>query len=108
MAKAVYVQRGDNIDFTTENAVEYMDVVPLTTHIGVAGEPIAAGGTGTVWLKGVYDLPIAGGAAVATGAAIYWDAENDTATTTATDNIPAGMAVADKAAAATTVRVMIG
>ena len=47
MAKAVFVQKGDNIDFTAADAVEYMDVVPLEDMVGVALENIPAGGR--VW-----------------------------------------------------------
>lgn len=108
MAKATFVQLGKNIDYTATEAVEYMAIVPLTTCVGVALENIEAGGTGTVTLEGVYDMPAGTSEAIDAGAAVYYDATNDVITATAGSNTPAGMAVAAKTASASTVRVRIG
>ena len=61
MAKATFVQKGDNIDFTAAADIAYMDVVTLTDRIGVALENIANGATGTVTLTGVFEFPAATG-----------------------------------------------
>jgi predicted RecA/RadA family phage recombinase len=110
MAKATFVQKGDNIDFTAAADIAYMDVVTLTDRIGVALENIANGATGTVTLTGVFEFPAATGSgkALTVGQKVYWDATNSVITPTATDNIFAGYAVAAKAAATAVARVRIG
>ena len=108
MATATYIQKGDNIDYTATKAIVYMEVVPLASRIGVALEEIAKSETGTVTLTGVFELPAAASLAIAVGDAVYWDSTNSVINKTATDNIPAGIAVSGKASAGTTVRVRIG
>ena len=110
MAKASFVQKGDNIDYVAAADIGYMDVVVLTDRIGVALEAIANGATGTVTLTGVFDFPAATGSgkALTVGEKVYWDATNNVITPTATDNTFAGYAVAAKAASDTTARVRIG
>ncbi len=110
MAKATFIQKGDNIDYTAAADIGYMDVVPLTDRIGVALENIANGATGTVTLTGVFEFPAATGSgkALTVGEKVYWDATNGVITSTATDNTFAGHAVAAKAASGTTARVRIG
>lgn len=108
MAKAVFVQKGENIDYTAASNIEYMEIVPLTTRIGVALEAIAAGETGTVSLTGVYEMPAASSLTISVGDAVYWNETNSSIDKTKTGGVPAGVAVAEKAAAGTTVRVLIG
>lgn len=108
MAKAVFVQNGDNIDLTATDAVEYMDVVPLEDRVAVAMQDIPAGGTGTVALTGAYLLPAATGAAIKVGQKVYWDSANSVITGTATNNIFAGYAITAKASAGTAVTVRLG
>ena len=110
MAKATFIQKGDNIDYTAAADIGYMDVVALTDRIGVALEAIANGGTGTVTLTGVFEFPAATGSgkSLTVGEKVYWDATNSVITPTATDNIFAGYAVAAKATSGTTARVRIG
>ncbi len=108
MAKAVFVQKGENIDYKAENAVEYMEVVPMESCIGVALEPIEAGKTGTVSLTGVYELPAAAdlgtGISISVGDAVYWNTSNENIDKDAT-GVPAGIAVTDKTG--TSVRVKL-
>jgi len=108
MAKAVYVQKGDNIDFTAAEAVGYMDVVPLEDKVGVAMQDIPAGGTGTVALTGAYAFPAVTGTALKVGQKVYWDAANGVITNTATSNTFAGHAITAKVAAGNTVTVRLG
>lgn len=110
MAKATFVQKGDNIDYTAGADIAYMDVVALTDRIGVALENIANGATGTVTLTGVFDFPAATGSGkgLTVGEKVYWDSTNSVITPTATDNIFAGYAVAAKTTAGTVARVRIG
>lgn len=108
MAKAVFVQKGDNIDYKAESAVEYMDVVPMASCIGVALEPIANGKTGTVSLTGVYELPAAAdlgtGISISPGDAVYWNTSNSNIDKDAS-GVPAGIAVTAKTG--TSVRVKL-
>lgn len=108
MAKAVFVQKGENIDYTAASDIGYMEVVPLTSCIGVALEEIASGATGTVSLTGVYELPAAAdlgtGISINVGDAVYWNTANENIDKDAT-GVPAGIAVTDKTG--TSVRVKL-
>jgi len=107
MATASFVQIGENIDFTASEDIEYMEIVPLKTCIGIAMSTIAKGATGTLSLTGVYDIPAATGA-LAVGDAVYFDVERGSITATKASNVPAGIAVLAKAESGTTARVRIG
>lgn len=104
---AEVVQRGNNIDFTADKAVEYMQVVPLASRIGVALGNIQPGDTGIVTLVGAFKLPAATGE-LKVGEQVYWDSTNGNITKTAEGNIPAGHNIAPKASAAATAVVRIG
>ena len=108
MAKAIFVQKGNNIDYTPNSAVEYMEIIPLEDCVGVALEAIAANETGTVTLTGVFEFPAATGTAVKVGEKVYWDSTNSVITTTASGNTLAGYAISAKASADATVKVRIG
>lgn len=107
MAKAVFVQKGDNIDYinTTGAEIGYMDVVPLGSRIGVALEPIAIGATGTVSTTGVYSIAADSTAAFLTGDALYWSGGKAVKTA---GGVAVGWAIADKAQAGAVVTVKIG
>lgn len=107
---ATYIQKGETIDYTNGGAatISYGAVVPLTTRIGIAGEDIAVGATGSLHVEGVFECPAINTAAFAVGAALYWDATAGKLTTTSTSNTPAGWCVATKASAGTTAKVKIG
>ena len=107
MAKAVYVQKGEILDFknTGEADIEYNDVVSLTDRVGIAKESIAVGSTGSVAVVGVYELPADTTASFVTGEVLYWD--NAKVVKTAGDII-AGWAFTDKATAGANILVKIG
>lgn len=90
MAKAVYVQKGEIIDFknTTAQAIPLGDVVKLSSRIGVAGDEIKPGVVGALYVEGVFALPTSETFAV--GAAVYWT--GTAATATQAGNTPAGWA----------------
>lgn len=92
--KTKYWQRGETIDYANGGATTITagSIVSLTTRVGIAGMDIAAGATGTIHMEGVFELT-KDAAAVALGAAVYYDVSEDCFTATATDNIPAGYAV---------------
>ena len=108
MATAKYIQKGQTIDYTPKSNIGYLDVVPFAACIGVAAEAIEAGKTGAVSLVGVYELPAATGLAITTGDAVYWSKSDNVINKTAEGGVPAGLCIADKADAATTVLVKIG
>jgi predicted RecA/RadA family phage recombinase len=107
MAKAVFVQKGENIDYTAASDIGYMDVVPMASCIGVALEEIASGATGAVSLTGVYELPAATSLTISVGDAVFWNTTNDNIDKDES-GVPAGIAVADKASAGESVRVKLG
>ncbi len=105
MAKAVYVQIGDNLDYTnaTDSTIAAGDVIKLETRVGVAACEIAAGTTGAVCMTGVFKMPKTGTTAVKMGALVYFDGTG--ITDTATGNTPAGYAAAAAAASDTEILV---
>lgn len=104
-----YIQRGETIDYTNPGTVPiaYGDVVVLTNRIGVAGEDISIGTTGSVHVVGVFELPAINNAAFAVGEQLYWDPASGVLTNVAQNNVPAGWATEPKAPADTTARVKI-
>lgn len=109
MAKGIYVQRGETIDYVNGGAAAIAagDIVTLSTRIGIAADPIAVGAIGAVHVTGVFDLPKKASEALATvGAAVYYSADGITATST--NNTPAGWVVKAAAAGDALVRVKIG
>lgn len=101
-----YIQKGEVIDFvnSTENAIEAGEVVSLATRIGVAAEPIPAGGKGAVHVTGVFELPKAS-EALTVGDAVYFGSDGITAT--AGSNPPAGWAIEAAASTAETCKVKL-
>ncbi len=110
MAKGTYSHKGATIDYANPGAsvIEYGDIIPLVSRIGVAGEAIAVGGTGSVHIAGVYNAPAVTTAAFAVGDPLYYDAATGKLTKTATDNTPAGTCVTPKLQAADNANVLIG
>lgn len=107
MAKASYWQRGESLDFknTTNAKIEANTIIALSGRIGVAGTDINPGEVGSVHVTGVYEIAKTGTAAIAQGAAVYWD--GDGITNVSTSNILAGYAAADAAAADTVILVKL-
>lgn len=105
---AKYWQRGEAIDYTATDALANGDVVDLATRIGVAGDDIPAGETGTVHIVGVFEIPKATGA-VTVGQALYWDkaAKKITTDDAESTNTPAGWAVAAAGSSDATVLVKL-
>ena len=110
--KAIYVQKGDSIDYTPDADVGAGDVVIIgASLLGIAKLDIKSGELGALALVGVFDMPKAAGAgtAIAAGVTIYWDAANLVVTTDSNSgaNLQLGRTVAAAADAATTVRVRL-
>lgn len=79
MAKAVYWQEGNNIDYknTTEELISAGTIVVFGTKIGIAGTDIPAGETGTLVVSGVFRMP-KGNEEIAAGDAVYFDTGTET------------------------------
>ena len=107
MAKAIYLQEGETIDYVNgATAVDYMDIIDLTSRIGVAAQDIAANTTGSISLEGVYTLPCDSAKSFIVGAPVFWDAAAGNATDVITET-PAGFAVV-AATTETTVTIKLG
>ena len=107
MGKAIYIQRGEVIDFknSTENNVVTGDVVVLGARVGVATVDIPVGATGAVSVQGVYEIDAETTAAFNVGQKIYFADGKLTATS---GSVEAGFAVAPKLAANGKARIKIG
>jgi predicted RecA/RadA family phage recombinase len=98
--EAIFVQDGKSIDITLDGDVNVGDVVPLgTLMVGVANTSGLTGEVISVTTEGVYTITATTADTVAIGAQLYFDETNRVVTTTATDNIKAGIAMSVKAGA---------
>lgn len=106
--KAKYIHQGETIDIKNIGAstIAFGSVVSLATRVGIAAADIRPGEAGAVHTVGVWSMAKAAGA-ITQGAALYYDADNDVVTTTATDHIPAGWATQAAGADDATVAVKL-
>lgn len=104
-----YIQKGEKIDYLNPGPlpIAYDNVVNFGTRIGIAGENIAVGATGTVYVTGVFELPAINNVAFAVGATLYWDPVAGILTSVALNNVPAGWATEPKLLAGTSARVRL-
>jgi len=109
MALAVFVQQGEQIDYTPSADCSAGDVVVQGDLVGIARSAIPAGTPGSLAVAGVFDLAKASATEFAAGAKVYWDATNKLAVTTdgGGSNKLVGKAVRAAGAGATTVRVRL-
>lgn len=103
---AVYVQRGESIDYTPTANIAAGDIVIIGGIVGVAKLDIPANELGAIAVTGVYDMVKATGAITA-GATVYWDASAKNVTTTESENTAIGKAVAAAESTDTIVRVLL-
>lgn len=105
---AVYVQEGDQVDYTPVSAVSAGDVIIQGSLVGIALRDIPAGVLGALAVEGVFDVNKYANEVISFGDPVYFD--NGTHTATGTIAYSEGaMGVAVKAAAASdaTVRVKL-
>lgn len=107
--EATFLNRGDYIDYTPGSLVSAGDVIVQEDLIGIATAPIAANALGALAVTGVFDIAKASGssAIIAAGSKIYWDADEEVATTTAGDNKYLGKAIKTAGSDDATVRVRL-
>ena len=104
-----YVSEGDVLDFinTTGAAIASGSVVAMGKRIGIALENIAAAGTGSVGVTGVWSVPRLTTDDTVQGELLYWDPVNNRVTETPGALNLAGYAAAPAGVGATTVRIKI-
>lgn len=107
MAEAVFVQRGDTVDYTPSGNVAAGTVVVQGDLIGITTRAIAANVLGALSVSGVFDVAKNTGVTYSAGAILYWDDTNNVVTTTASGNKQLGKVVLAAASADTTVRVRL-
>lgn len=105
--KALYVQEGNNINYInpTEETIAYGTVVVIGSVCGVAAADIPSDEEGVLITEGAFEIT-KDTSEVTIGAKVYYDAENDVATTTESDTV-LGYAIADATADETTVLVKL-
>lgn len=91
---ATYIQQGEFVDYTPSGAgVDAGDVIALgNDFFGVALRDIADGEKGALATGGIFEFVSTG--AVAAGALVFWDAENERVSTVSADNTYIGRASA--------------
>ncbi|MBR6240126.1 MAG: DUF2190 family protein [Lentisphaeria bacterium] len=80
---ARYVQKGESIDYRPTENTHAGSIIPLGNLVGIARLDIRAGELGALAVTGVFESP-KGNEAIDVGDAVYWDTENEVATTTPT------------------------
>ena len=88
MSQAIFVHRGESVDYSSVSTVNAGAVVVQGDLVGVAIRTIPANMPGSLMVEGVFDFAKATGAgtALAVGTIVYWDAANGRATSVATGN----------------------
>lgn len=110
MAKAIYRNKGETIEYTNPSSTEIVEagtIVSFTSRIGVVAAEIPAGAIGRINVVGVYELPKTASLKITAGDLVYYSKTTNAVTKTDSD-VPCGFAVADAAASDTSVYVKIG
>ncbi|MCL2645616.1 MAG: DUF2190 family protein [Phycisphaerales bacterium] len=106
---AVFVQAGDNIDYTPSVDVAAGAVVVQGELVGVTKRPIPANTQGSLAVSGVFDFPkaTAASSAIGVGVSVYWNVAAQQATATATGNKLIGKTIQAATDTDITVRVRL-
>lgn len=94
MAKAIYFQKGENIDYRPETAVAAGEIVVQGKLVGITRLDIPAGTLGSIAVTGVFKVAKASAATFTAGAEVYFDGD----TAVASGDTKLGLAVADASA----------
>ena len=102
------VQDGDVITVTAPYTVTSGQGCQVGAALfGIASGDAASGATLELHVEGVNDVTALSTDTAAVGDLLYWDNTNKRLTTTSTSNLKVGVAVAAKAAGATTARILL-
>lgn len=104
---AVYVNKGETVEYKATAAVSRGDIVALGDKFGVAFTDIKEGDIGIVNIKGRYTVPAETGTAIAAGDVLYWNASGKKATKTSSGNTRIGIAANAMSSAGTSVDVIL-
>jgi predicted RecA/RadA family phage recombinase len=102
-----YITEGNVVDYVSGSAVTNGQVLIVGTKIGVALAALAAAGTVSVQIAGVFNIAKLSTDNITQGANVYWDNTNSRMTLTSAGNTLAGVAYAAAAAATTSVQVLL-
>ena len=69
---AIYIQRGDSVDFIPESDIKAGDVIVQGELVGIAKLDIAAGSLGALAVAGVFEMPKVS-SLIEAGLKVYWD-----------------------------------
>lgn len=108
--EATYRNTGMDIEYTPSGAaVVAGQVVVLSELVAIAKADIADGALGALTIEGVFDVAKTASAGItfSQGDIVYWDADNNVATSTAGSNKIMGKAVKAAVNADTSVRVKL-
>ena len=102
---AVFVQRGESVDFTPSRDVDAGEVLVFGGLPGVVKTQVKAGALGALALTGVYDVE-KDAVAVSAGDRLFWDEARRLATT-AQNGVFLGLAAANSPASSPRSRVIL-
>ena len=103
--RAVFVQRGESVDFTPSRDVAAGEVLVFGGLPGVVKTSVKAGALGALALTGVYDVE-KDAVAVSAGDRLFWDGARRLATTAA-EGVFLGLAAANAPASAPRARIIL-
>lgn len=105
--RATYWQRGEALDYknTTTSTIPANTVIPIASRIGIAGNDIEPGQTGTIHVTGVFDIAKVDADKISMGTLVYFSEDGITATSAG--NVPAGYAAHDSEAGTKTILVKL-
>ena len=103
---AVFVQRGETVDFTPSRDVDAGEVLVFGGLPGVVKTHVKAGALGALALTGVYDVE-KDAFAVSAGDRLFWDGTRKLATPAAADGVFLGLAAASSPASSPRARIIL-
>ena len=103
---AVFVQRGESVDFTPSRDVEAGEVLVFGGLPGVVKTPVRAGALGALALTGVYDVE-KDGSEVRAGDRLFWDGARGPATAASAGGVSLGLAAANSPASSPRARAIL-
>lgn len=113
MSKAVYLQRGESLDYLNETAetIEANTIVPIIGRIGIAGAAIHPNEKGSLHVAGVFEIGKTCTEEIKQGMPVYFDGTGITDSAKSGDseeeNTPAGYAAQTAQASDLTVVVKL-
>lgn len=107
--RAEYWQKGGTLDYknNTNSSIQAGTVVKIQNRIGIAGDDIQPGQTGSLVVEGCFKMPKASGEAYEVGENLYMDEENNCVTKVSGDTTNTAVGYATVAAKTTDPYVVV-